>query len=87
MVAFSTISAPTFTHLYGEASDLLQIVAVQVCYYATMLALIGGAGFQQQSEAELFLLAMTARGSIRDAGCFLFFWPDRYTSAGGTTPE
>src|SRR5688572_25327999 len=36
--------------LYGDAPDLLRAVAMQACYYAMMLTLVGGSRFRELSD-------------------------------------
>lgn len=66
--------------LAEDASDLLTIVVVQVCYYATMLTLIGGAAFRRLSEVELLVLAIMIVG-LSVLPVIICFWPERYAAA------
>jgi hypothetical protein len=66
--------------LREDASDLLQVVAMQVSYYAAMTTLIGGAAFGRlSSEAILFLIFVILCLSLIPA--LLCFWPARCTAA------
>jgi hypothetical protein len=67
--------------LSEDAADLLTIVVVQVCYYATMLTLIGGAGFSRLSEGELLVLAVMIVG-LSALPVIICFWPERYAAVG-----
>jgi hypothetical protein len=65
--------------LREDASDLLQVVAMQVSYYAAMTTLIGGGGFGRlSSEAILILILVILCLSLIPA--LLCFWPARCTA-------
>ena len=70
--------------LCDDAPDLLRAVAMQTCYYAMMLTLVGGARFRQLSDLECVIIAViiVALSVIPALVCF---WPDRYASAGTPT--
>jgi hypothetical protein len=63
--------------LAADAPDLLWVVAMQVCYYASMVALIGGNWFRQFDEAQFIVLVVTIVG-MSVIPVVVCFWPDRY---------
>lgn len=68
--------------LATDLPGLLQIVAVQTCYYTTMLTLIGGAAFKQLSGPH-FLFLGTLILSLSTVSTLVCYWPKRFTDIVG----
>ena len=64
--------------LATDLPGLLQIIAMQTCYYTTMLTLIGGAAFKQLSGPD-FLFLGTLILSLSTVSTLVCYWPKRFT--------
>ena len=67
--------------LASDLPGLLRIVAMQTCYYATMLTLIGGAAFKQLSSPD-FLFLGTLIVSLSTVSTLVCYWPKRFADIG-----
>ena len=66
--------------LSRDATDLLQILAMQVCYYGALLTLVGGAAFGELSHGGLILIGSTVV-SLALIPTLICFWPESFARA------